>query len=277
MATKMLKKITVYPRPHYDQMDWELNAATQNCTTLPVVMYDEGLGDPGLYEAHPENALHTEVGQPNCNPDSRINKINVTIRMSLLPAHHLIDGLHKLVVGVLPYYLAFKDDYVALDELSTLDIEDILKLQRESTDRQGYPLWNAADCLAAGSTDVLLATNVPGLTGGQAIEGTAFDYEKYFEAKRHYTNAGKLNAVAPRIFFKTATRYKDAIFSFKVLNRRVKRMNPYAACGFIIFVVKSDANKQAYNAGQFTTQSVVAVKTQYLYNEWNDDFNMKRV
>ena len=56
--------------------------------------------------------------------------------------------------------MSFEENYTAKDEVSTSEIEDILKMQHETTDRQGYPLWTGTK-LNGDHLD--LGTNAPGL------------------------------------------------------------------------------------------------------------------
>ena len=60
--------------------------------------------------------------------------------------------------------MSFLEDYIAIDELSSLETQDVLEMQSEATDRQGYPLYNAVDMVAKYTGSSTLATNVPGLT-----------------------------------------------------------------------------------------------------------------
>lgn len=268
-------QLTAYPRSHFMQTNWNYNIASGYSTHYPLIMYDEGLGAPTAFKAHPENAAHVDTESPNCYPQSRVNKISATFTFSLMPAVELTDGLHYATVGILPYFLAFKEDYTANDELSGIDIESILHLLRDATDRQGYPSWSAVDMPS--SDDSLLGASVPALTASQAIESTGFVEQPYFEAKRHYTNAGKLQAVAPKLFWRTVFRGRQTKFKINIVNRRVKRMNAYAACGVIIFTPAVASHQQAYDSGEWTAGDHIHCQATAAYNEWNDTFNMDMV
>ncbi len=124
----------------------------------------EGLGDPTSYNANPEHASFVKVAMPNCYPESTVDKTFIELRMTLTKGALETDKMHALRFAFMPVFTTF-DDIAALDEISTLDIGEILELQREATDRQSYPLFNAID-MPAGvvGTTTSLHANVPGLT-----------------------------------------------------------------------------------------------------------------
>ncbi len=166
-AKTMLMKTKWYARPHNMTINWghglETGAANE-ATIIPITMYDEGLGSPTAYEANPEHASFVEAGEPNCFPESRINLIQAQLTVMMSKAALETDKLHNLTFGYMPIFTTF-DDQIANDEVSGLNIGEILELQTESTDRQAFPLFNAVDMLAGVKAAVdTLATNVPGLT-----------------------------------------------------------------------------------------------------------------
>ncbi len=163
----MLMKTKWYPRPHNYQVLFGLgleSATANDDTIVPISIYDEAQGDPALYNANPEHASFAEYGGPNCYPDSRINILTVDCQIILTKGAIQTDK----VVGVKYYYqpiFTTFDDIIANDEVSGLDIGEILELQREATDRQSYPLYNAADmATGVGAAVTVMHADVPGLT-----------------------------------------------------------------------------------------------------------------
>ncbi len=163
----MMMKTKWYPRPHNFNVSWGfgLESGVSNQTTIiPLTMYDEGLGDPSAYTANPLNATFAEVAMPNCFPESRINLIESRLTISLSKGALETDKVPAIRYAYMPIFVTF-DDIIALDEVSTLDISEVLELQREATDRQCYPLFNAVDMPPGVKTTVdTLHANVPGLT-----------------------------------------------------------------------------------------------------------------
>ncbi len=166
-AKTMLMKTKWYARPHNMNINWGHGmetGVTNEATIIPITMYDEGLGSPTAYEANPEHASFVEAAEPNCFPESRINIITAKLTVMMTKAALETDKLPAIKFAYMPIFTTF-DDQIANDEVSGLDIGEILELQTESTDRQAFPLFNAVDMLAGTQAAVsTLATNVPGLT-----------------------------------------------------------------------------------------------------------------
>ncbi len=137
-----LMKTKWYPQPHRNNLRFKLSAqvANKQATIVPLCFYDEGLGSPSDQETNPRNAAFATVNRLNCFVESRIDLILGRITLSLTKAALETDKVTALSVGYMPIFVSF-DDYTAIDELSSSEIQDILELQFETTDNQGYPLY----------------------------------------------------------------------------------------------------------------------------------------
>ncbi len=129
-------------------------------TILPLIMNDDALGDPMSYNANPEHASWAEEEMPNCYPDSEIKKFKVTIDVQALEILHATNNVHTFTFEYALIACAFPEDLDAIDEKSGLSLKEILELQKETTDRQCYPLFNAVDL----NVPSVLHANVSGLT-----------------------------------------------------------------------------------------------------------------
>ncbi len=284
MAARKLQRLmkTVwYARPHNKSSTWAhgLESAVANQATIyPLIMYDEGLGTPSAYEANPEHASFVEAAEPNCFPESRIDNVLMSIRFSLTKAALETDKIHAVRAAFMMIHTAFKEDLIANDELSGLDISEILELQSETTDRQAYPLFNNVDMKDMyGTAAADLPTNVPGLTGGQSLEGVAFIEGIYYDAITYYTNSAKLKSVQSGLKWFTLTKdrpFREFRMFIKPSN---KFMNPYSFMGVLVFVPPADNKQQIPVALDTTDLNHVRVDVRYRYLEWNGEFNMKRV
>ncbi len=127
-------------------------------TIIPMIMNDDAQGDPMSFNANPEHASWAEQNMPNCYPDSEVRRLKLTVELWLDSSTGSDLARWSLDYGLIS--CAFPEDLDALDEKSGLTVKEILELQKETTDRQCFPLWNAVD-MFEGS---LLATEVPGLT-----------------------------------------------------------------------------------------------------------------
>ncbi len=166
MHQTRLMKTAWYPRPHNMRHSWaySLESGVDNFGTIyPISMYDEGLGNPSAYEANPENAAFVVSAGPNCYPESRIENIIAQFNISLAKGA-ITENVPAVRIGYMPIFMSFKEPYIAIDELSSAEVQDILELQTESTDRQGFPLYNNVDMRTKYTSSAVLDAAVPGLT-----------------------------------------------------------------------------------------------------------------
>ncbi len=276
----MLMKTKWYPRPHTDQVMWshgiESGLVNQG-TCWPVLMYDEAQGAPDSYNANPEHASFATTAMPNCFPESRVNNIIVELRYSLTKGAIETDNLHAIRCYYMPIFLSFKEDYIAIDELSSLEVQDVLEMQTEATDRQGYPLWNGVDMKEPFANSADLPGAVPGLTGGQSLEAVVFDIDAYYNMLHYMTNSGKLANCNGGLRNFTLTPNRP----FRKLRFRIrpksKRMNEFNFFGIISFVPSVDSYYQYGGVADTTDINHVDVHAMYRFNEWNQAFDMEKV
>ncbi len=278
----MLMKTKWYPRPHDDSMSFAfgLESAIVNQTTIvPIVMYDEGLGTPSAYEANPEHASFVEAGEPNCFPDSRVNLINAVVQLNLNKnAGAGGDNLDAVKMAFMPIFGAFLEDYRAIDELSSLETQDIIEMDTtDSTDRQAYPLWNNVKMKTKYGTAAYLPANVPNLTTNQGIEAVAFSSEAYYDMLHYQTNSGKLKTIQGGLKWITLTRQRPFINIPIRLRSSTKFMNPFTFFGILLHCPSASTDEQYQSASETTDLSHIWCTVKYRYSEWNQDFNFKKV
>ncbi len=162
----ILRKQKWYPRLHDFGIQFGLGlepAVVNGDTIIPLVIHDEAQGNPALYNAHPEHASFAEYLGPNCYTDSVINTVFVEITYALTKGALETDKVPAVNCLYMPIFTTF-DDITVNDEVSGLDIGEMLELQREATDRQSYPLYNAVKMKAGVGAATTLHADVPGLT-----------------------------------------------------------------------------------------------------------------
>lgn len=167
MPFHRMSKIKIYPKPHNMKHKWihSLEPATvKQYTIYPIIMYDEGLGSSRAYDANPLNTNFAESNAPNCFPESKVDNIFCELQVNLTKFALETDKLTNVRGCFMPIMMSFKEDYLAIDDKTSSEIQDILELEFETTDRQGFPLWNAVDMEAPHTSSDLLDALVPGLT-----------------------------------------------------------------------------------------------------------------
>ncbi len=167
MAGKtMMMKTKWYPQPHRENNGFLLSAdtAAKQATIVPIAFYDEGLGEPSAQETHPENAAFVAVARGNCFVESRINLVLARLQFSLTKGALETDKVHAMNIQFMPIFMSFKEDYIAIDELSSSEIQDVLEMQTETTDRQGFPLYTTTKLTEKFAGSATLDAAQPGLT-----------------------------------------------------------------------------------------------------------------
>jgi len=275
-----LVKLKIYPRPHETFLNLALSAesATVNYKTIiPHLMHDEGLGAPDAYKANPEHASFALYKGPNVYPDSRIDKLFAQIKFSLTKGALETDKIHAMMVGFMPIRMSFLSNYTAKDEKSTNAVEDILKLQTESTDRQGYPLFNGVNMVAKFGTSNLVGADVPGLSVDAQIEGVAFGITEFYRSIRYYTTAGIMKSSVRGLKWLMLTRQKPVQTIRIKIDSKVKRSNEYTFFGTLVVLPQVGTTEQIPVAGDTTAIPHVNVDYVDNFNEWHQGFDMEKV
>jgi hypothetical protein len=271
-----LMRMKQFPRIHVLENRFQLSAENtlsgQSATIVPTLMYDEGLGSPSSVKTNPENGSFAEANEPNCYPDSRINFAKHNLEFALTKGCWNTDKIESLKVAVIPIALSFVENYTALNDNTSEEVEDILELQHETTDRQGYPLYNGTK-LNGDFPDI--GTNMPGLTTNTNIEGVAFGFNKFYDAIQYFTNAGKIKKSIGKVRWINVSRRRNFRMQIRIKSKS-KRMNPYTFAGVLIAVPHENNKSQMMVNGDLTAIDHLIVKSQVRFNEWNDNFDFER-
>ncbi len=277
--TKKLMKSTWYPQPHKINggCAFEADDATLDSTIIPVCFYDEGLGAPTGKETNPRNSAFAIVaGEGNCFVGSRVNDINGILRFSLSSLFN-DSNLPSLRFAWMPIYMAFKENYTAIDELSSLEVQDILELQTESTDRQGGALYVAAKDLPEKATgDAVVGTNTPFLDTDTGLESVAFEQGTYYDMLHFLTNGSLLAKSSGGLRWITLTRDRPTKTVRFNIKPKVKRMNEFTYCGILLHVPLAGTFDQNFAVAEIAgAVNLLYADWHIRYNEWNEDFNSR--
>ncbi len=280
MAKFKLMKQKWFPRPHDQEHSWFHGletAAVNRATIYPIVHYDEGLLAPDTYFSNPEHASFGETSEPNCFVGSRVDKIFSELQLYLTKGALETDKIHALRLAIMPIMMAFKENYIAADEKSTLAVEDVLEVQTETTDRQGGPLYNDVKMVERFSNSALMHSRVPFLTTTQVLEGVAFSPQTLYDSMHYFTIAGKVRASHGGLKWLTLTRNRPYIKIRTKLASKTKAMNPFTFFGLMVYVPEVGSQYQIPVAGDTTNISHVGCIIHNRYNEWNQGFDMEKV
>jgi len=275
-----------FDRIHEMNEAWNLvmlPATVTSATTLPLIMNDDALGDPMSYNTNPEHASFTEEEMPNCYPDSEIKRFKLSIDIQILKKFWDIDKGMTFTFEYALIACAFPEDLDAIDEKSGLSLKEILELQKESTDRQCYPLFNAVNM----NIPSILHANVPGLTATQAIEAVAWDAGVIHDQRRYGKLKGLIKKSLPigiRRVNMNMEKSKHKRITIRFNPSNTKFINPYTFLGIMINVPKATDNTlrklhihSPLTATDITANAYASCSIQCTFNERNPDFHMAKV
>ncbi len=278
---KRMGKVEMWPRPHdmTGSVSFELDDSLIDTTILPICHYDEGKGAPDSYNSHPEHASYVVAAESNCFVDSRINQIFCRLTASLT-SKFIDDNLTAIRIGIMPIFLAFKEDYDATDELSGATVKSVLGMEYETTDRQGRPIYNASKMAEkfAGSNDLWDQTGL-GLTTDVGMEGVSFNRGTFYDALQYMKIAGKLKkCVGGMKYFSLTQNRPYRNFDVKIRPKN-KRMNEYNFLGVMLDVPTQSNPLQTPVATRDTTAATQYVDIDWAtrYLEWHDNFDHGKV
>ncbi len=267
-----------YPQPHNPSMAFafELDDATIDSTIIPILMYDEAQGNPEDLEVNPRNAAFAVTTKPNCYVNSRVDSINAMLKFALA-TQVLDDNITAVRIAYMVIKISF-DDAIAIDELSSTEVQDVLEIQRESTDRQTFPLYTGAKILEKYTNSALLHADVPGLTASQKIEAVAFDPLAFYNALHYMTIANKLKTCQRGLKWITLTPNRPTVNVKIHIDNKVKAMNEYSAYMVLVHVPSVPSAFQIPITDDITAASpYVTVDWHSRWNEWNEDFNSRMI
>ncbi len=272
-----MTKVPEHSRPHQDETSWAHTVeqtTVQNSTIYPIIRYDEGLGVISAYESNPQNAAFLEYNGSSCYPTSTIHKIFCEGQFNLSKEFLETDKGHILRFATMKIYTSFMDGQLAEDELSGLDLNEILELQNESTDRQTMALYNAVNMRSYKAGGLNLGADEAGLTTDVKIEAVAFNENQYYDCLHYLTNGKKLVTIQSGLRWHTLTRNNPHKTIRFTQEPSTKYMNPYTFLGVLIHVPLNNSTYQFGKAGDTTVDTnALEVVFRTRYNEFNHEFN----
>ncbi len=278
MVMKKIRGTTWYPQIHDTKIQWQMEIRRTgdnlHSTNIPLITYDEAFIPPNI-KTNPQNASFAEVGHSHCAPESEISNFNSTLKIIKQ------DGTNKLktmVVGVQVVSLAFLEDLTPKDEISTLDIQDILELLYETTDRQTYGLYNNTKVTETFSGSATLDAVEMGLTTTQVLEFDDFVIEEFYDAIHYTTIAGKIKSVQSGIKWYNLTEERPFV-KIRIHNKSsTKKMNEYAYLGLRVILPEIASVYQPQMISLITADtSSISCDSRTRYLEYNENFNFSRV
>ncbi len=275
-----------YPLPHNFKFGFSLSAEgpTKDSTILPLLRATEQAVGVSAIEVNPRNANFAEDTGCIIHMGSIVPRINLSFSMAMTKEAIETDKCRQLKVNWMPIYIAFEDSLIAKDDKTGVEVEDILELQHDATNKDTYPLYSTVDL--TGIVFSHAVSTVPftevfgdsGLGGNLIPESVAFDKELFYDALSYYTNSGMLSKVIGKMNTVILKRDKPFLYhSNNYTNPAVKRGNPYTFCGILFNCPQVLDGDQFFKAGDTTAVDHVHITGRVRFDEWNAEFDQSAI
>ncbi len=274
-----------HPLQHESGWHGSLNAEdeTKNSTILTLFHMTEAAAAPENVEVNPTNTNFATDGGVACHRGSIIDNVKFHLKIAMTKNAIETDKLRVLKVKWFPIYISFLDNLTAEDEKLTTEVEDLLHLQHDTTNKDTYPLYTAAKLVNAGNVGL---STIPftelladiGLDTAATLESVAFNENTFWKAMHYYSNGGMLRKSIGQMHSLTIRRDKEyEYFSRRVTQPKVKRMNPYTFCGIMLHLPQMASNEQFGHEGSTTNIDHIDFQATIQFDEWNTAFEQATI
>ncbi len=258
-------------------------SATQNSTICSLVRNHKSAIDATTIQVNPHNSgFQVDTGSI-VSPMSIIDRLKMSIRIGLTDHAITTQRAKSVKVSWMPIFNSFDEKLLAVDDMSTDTVEEILELNTASASEQILPLFTTTKLNTDGDSEqnhpVSTATfaEVFGtltLTTDTKMESVAFDNTKFHQALKYYTNKGAMKTLIGRTRSITLTEGKPFanFFIDKFVPRAIRRIVPYSYFGILFHVpVSADDESYYYSNSLVALKADVGIKLLCNYHEWNAD------
>ncbi len=244
-------------------------------TMFPILRASEAAVDVENIEVNPRHPNFAVDQGSIIHMGSIVPRINFTMRAAMSKGGIETDKLQVIKIDWFPIYVSFLDSLDAADSKTGTDIEAILQLQHDTTNKDTYPLYSGTDLASA---DTLPLSTVPfaeafgdvGLTTNANLEDVAWDKDLFYDVFQYYTNSGMLSKVVGKMHTSILTRTKPMIYhSSNFTYPSVKRGNEYTSCFIMVNCSQAAADDQLFLAADVTAIPHVNFNVDIRYDEWN--------
>lgn len=287
-----------YPLPHNFQMSFGLSMEdeTRNTVIIPLIRNSELMVGIENVEVNPRHANFAEETGASCFTGSIVPRLTVQIaawipQLIAFGGTPGTDTATAVRFKIFPIYMAFEDMYDADNEKDLVDVQSVLELEHEVTDKTGQPLLSGVDVFSNGASG---AGSIPlntvgytevgathwGATTDAKVESVAFDELLYWDMIHFGTMSSMLKKATGNIRNVNVQRGRPYYFhSSNYSSPIVKRINPYTFCGIMIHVPQAsvaagvDETGQAAQQGELTPIEHIHFSARVRYDEWNPNFD----
>ncbi len=272
---------TEFPLPHDYEYQFELSAegTTLDSTVITLLRADELNTAPETVETNPSNSGFGEETGATIHMGSIVPRIRLSIKASLTKGAIETDKVQSLLFNMFPIYSSFLDSLTAEDSKTATNVQTLLELQHDTTNKDVYPTNSGTDLVNSGNQPLNTRSRTEvfgdyGLTTDAKLESTTFAKNGLFDGKDYYSNAGMLRKVQPYMMTGVVTQHRPYFYnSNKFTYPSVKRGNPYTYCGILFHLPQTSQVDQYGAIGDTTAISHIRFKVKVRFDEWNPLFD----
>ncbi len=269
-----------YPLNHKFSSSFGLGAtsATKGATHIPILRASEDTANAEGVEVNPRHGAFAQETGMTCFLGSIVPRIQFNMSM-FIPEAAILTGVRHLVVKFMPVYFAFVDSLQAQDDKTDIEVQDVLEVLSSPTKKDVTPLYGTklfSPGLLPLSTITFPTEAITDwdMTTDATYEGVAFDEGLMFDALSFHTSAGMLRkAMGP---IRSVLVKQDRPFHYSSNNftfPRVKRINAFTYCGFLIWLPQADTQGQTLLDSEITDIEHLHVNYRCRFDEWNPNFD----
>ncbi len=271
-----------YPLPHRFSYVMRLGAEapTKDTVILPILRSSEAVASADTIEVNPRNANFAVETGATCHPGSIVPRINFTLSLKLAQNAVVTDKVREMKCNWFPIYTSFLNSLEAEDEKTAIQVEDILELEHDVTNKDVNPNYSTVKLLSGSSMPLSTVNDADealgdwGLTTTSVMESVAWDSSLFYDALQFHTSRGMLSKTIGQI--KTVVLRQDFGYfhhSSNFTQPTVKRMNPFTFCGILINLPQSGTAEQLFEANDVTDIGHLDIRLRIRFDEWNPNFD----
>ncbi len=276
----------LFPLRHRFNYGFGLNGvtATLNSSIATIVKgsADTAMNNPNTIEVNPHNATFAEETGALCHQMSILEKIKISIRITLTEQARL-DGVDSATVKYMPIFCSFPEKLASTDDRTGFTAASVLELVGDATNDDVIPLYAVKTPTVASASAVAHPMSTVndtevfgdmGLTTNTAMETVAWDNTLFFQAVKFFTNKGAIRSMVgkQRSVHLTSNRPTKQIFIDKFVPRAVRRVVSHSYFGMLFHYPLDSEPDQNFYSGAFSTPTPqIGIKMNVSFHEWNAD------
>ncbi len=276
------------PLPHEFEYTFGLSihSGTFDSTNLTFLRTSKISVDPSTIEVHRKNASFAVDAGPLICYDSIVPEIEIIKSYQFDFAAMVTDKIPALLLQTLRMFGHHKDSWDAIDPLSSHTPQTVLELTKDDTNEDVIPTFDSNNLPDAGNQPLSTVTGAEvfgdyGLTTNAVLEATTAVLNTLNDSEQYEVIANKLKSMhGPRVTkILSAQHPSQRIYERRSTPKQVQFADEDLWYGEHVDLPSKADIRQITNEAVATAaaSSHVFCKYHVRFNEWNKDFDQRRM